>query len=359
MADEPNLALKSPKTRLLQVLSWVLAGLVCIALLSFLFWQRGVAATMPVIRESVAIPTIVANEVNTPEFVESTASGLGRLPNPTTERGSELRMLPFSYTVKSGDSVWGISERYGIAVESILYANYDILQDKSDNLMPGQVLTIPPTDGILHTWRKKDTIDSVASKYGAKPDDILFFIGNNFDLANPEVKSGTQVMVPGGARELVEISVVAVVKDGATGQYISGFRGPGSCALPSLSIHGNGFFIWPSAVHTISGNNWSPGHRAIDIGASLGAQIFAADTGTVVYAGWLDGGYGNFVVIDHGNGFQTLYEHLDSITVHCGSIVSQGNVIGYGGTTGNSTGPHLHFEIRYNGTPVNPWDYLP
>ncbi len=91
----------------------------------------------------------------------------------------------------------------------------------------------------------------------------------------------------------------------------------------------------------------------------MGSALFAADSGTVVYAGWMNGGYGNFVVIDHGNGYSTLYEHLESLSVSCGEAVFQGSVIGTAGTTGNSTGPHLHFEIRYANSPVNPWDYLP
>ncbi len=122
---------------------------------------------------------------------------------------------------------------------------------------------------------------------------------------------------------------------------------------------GNGFFIWPSAVHMISGNHYGPRHNGIDIGAGIGSAIFAADSGTVVYAGWLNGGYGNFVMIDHGNGFSTWYEHLENIQVNCGDNVFQGSVIGTAGSTGNSTGAHLHFEIRYGGMPVNPWDYLP
>jgi murein DD-endopeptidase MepM/ murein hydrolase activator NlpD len=112
-------------------------------------------------------------------------------------------------------------------------------------------------------------------------------------------------------------------------------------------------------VRFISGNNFGPGHNAIDIGAGIGSQLFAADNGTVVYAGWLNGGYGNLVVIDHNIGWVTMYEHLDRIGVSCGDNVMQGGLIGSAGTTGNSTGGHLHFEVRIGGMAVNPLDYLP
>jgi murein DD-endopeptidase MepM/ murein hydrolase activator NlpD len=119
-----------------------------------------------------------------------------------------------------------------------------------------------------------------------------------------------------------------------------------------------GRFIWPTWGR-ISQYYWW-GHRAIDIAAPLDRPITAADSGTVVYAGWNTWGYGNLVVIDHGNGFQTWYAHLNnnSIWVANGQFVTQGSTIGGVGTTGNSSGPHLHFEIRYGGNLLNPLDYL-
>jgi murein DD-endopeptidase MepM/ murein hydrolase activator NlpD len=98
-------------------------------------------------------------------------------------------------------------------------------------------------------------------------------------------------------------------------------------------------------------------HEGIDIGAPYGAPIGAADGGTVIYAGWL-GGYGNLVVLDHGNGLSTAYGHQSDIVVGVGQSVAQGQLIGYVGSTGHSTGPHLHFEVRVNGSPVDPLGYL-
>lgn len=345
-------------------IAWVLAVAGCAGLISFLFWQPEIARSMAQYQRGVdvgALPTAdpAAQNVSLPVFSPAEeAEGLARVSDPNTEISNEFRTALTTYTVQNGDSVWGISEKFGLSVESVLYANYDVLQDQSDNLMPGQVLTIPPTNGILHTWRSRDSLSSVASRYGADMKEILLFVGNKLDLSNPQIEPGTVVMVPGGNRELVNITFAAATTD-ESGNLISGFNGPGACALSGAGLMGNGYFIWPSAVHTVSGNNFGPGHNGIDIGAGMGSPLFAADSGTVVYAGWLEPGYGNFVVIDHGNGFSTWYEHLDSIHVRCGDNVFQGSVIGLAGSTGNSTGAHLHFEIRYAGMPVNPWDYLP
>ena len=111
--------------------------------------------------------------------------------------------------------------------------------------------------------------------------------------------------------------------------------------------------------HTLSGNDYWSGHLAIDIGAGEGAAIYAADSGVVVFSGPAAGGYGNMIMIDHGNGYQTLYAHLSQVIAGCGRSVQQGQTIGIAGSTGKSTGPHLHFEVRYLGGFVSPWYVLP
>jgi len=128
---------------------------------------------------------------------------------------------------------------------------------------------------------------------------------------------------------------------------------------------GNGSLIWPVSGPITSGYGmrWHPiygtysMHTGIDIGAPHGAAVKAADGGTVIYAGWM-GGYGNTLIVDHGGGVSTLYAHLSGFAVSSGTTVSQGQVIAYVGSTGNSTGPHLHFEVRINGNHTNPLAYL-
>lgn len=364
MSDELNQEKREKRGILVTVVSWVTAIMLSLALLTMLFWQPRIAKSMqayynPASESEAPDYEQVVAEANMPVFEYGTeAEAITRDQKLFTDGEKEFRTEPIYHTVVSGDSIWALSETYGVSIPSILYANYDVLQDKADNLLVGQVITIPPVDGIYHTWRSRDTLSSVASRYGASINDILLFIGNDLDLSNPVIEPGTQVMVPGGERELVPISYAAVVRD-PEGRLVSGWNGPGACLLDSIGLFGTGTFIWPSAVHYLTGNDYGPGHNGIDIGAGLGSALFAADSGTVVYAGWMEGGYGNFVVIDHGNGYTTLYEHLDTIGVRCGDNVFQGSVIGTAGTTGNSTGPHLHFEIRYANGPVNPWHYLP
>ena len=127
---------------------------------------------------------------------------------------------------------------------------------------------------------------------------------------------------------------------------------------PASAVKGSGNFSWP-ASGSITQEFWN-GHRAIDIGSWTGAPVKAADSGYVVTAGggW-NGGYGNHIIVDHGNGFVTLYAHLNSIFVRPGENVVRGQQLGTLGNTGNSTGPHLHFEIQYQGVPRSPFAYLP
>jgi murein DD-endopeptidase MepM/ murein hydrolase activator NlpD len=273
-----------------------------------------------------------------------------RLPQPS-------RDTIFEYDVNSGDSIFSIAQQYDIQPETILWSNYDVLKDNPHSLSIGMVLKIPPVDGIYYQWQDGDTLDSVASEFGVEVKDILIYSGNKFDLTNPVVTPEDWIMIPGGKREFQQW-IIPVFPRGASG-VSSGLYGGGACPGGYEGLYGSGAFIWPTSNHTISGNDYWSGHLAIDIGAAPGEPILASDTGVIVFSGWASGGYGFTVAIDHGNGYQTLYAHLSSIIVSCGQSVVQGQTIGYGGSTGNSTGPHLHFEIRYQGGFVNPWYVLP
>src|SRR5215216_114928 len=257
------------------------------------------------------------------------------------------------YRVKRGDSVFAISEEYKIKPETVLWANYDVLKDDPHSLAPGMVLKIPPTDGIYYQWKENDTIEKVANEYKTSMDEILNYPGNDIDLTNPKVESGSWVMLPGGAREFVQW-LVPVVPKGA-----SGTSGTSQSACPGGAVGGGGF-TWPADNHFLSGNDYWSGHLGIDIAAGEGAAVYAADSGVVTMAqGGYNYGYGNVIQIDHGNGYSTVYAHLNSIGVGVCTSVSAGQWIGASGNTGNSQGAHLHFEVRQNGGFINPWFVLP
>jgi len=140
----------------------------------------------------------------------------------------------------------------------------------------------------------------------------------------------------------------------------TGWSGADTCSGEFLAATGSGYFVWPTNNHSLSGYDYSWWHLGLDISTPLGDSIYAADNGVAIYAGWNTWGYGNAVIMDHGNGWHTLYAHLSQVNVACGQAVEQGAVIGQAGSTGHSTGPHLHFEMRFAGEGrVNPWLYLP
>ncbi len=271
---------------------------------------------------------------------------------PTRPRQDVIR-----YTVVAGDSVFEVANRFNITPETVLWANYDLLDDNPHLIASGMQFQIPPTDGVLYEWQEGDTFETVAARFESQAQDILNWPGNNLDLTNPQVAPGTLVMVPGGQREFRQW-LIPTIPRGSAG-VSSALYGAGACTGSYEGAYGTGTFVWPADNHTLSGNDYWSGHLAIDIAAGEGARIYAADSGVVVFAGWATGGYGNMVMIDHGNGYQTLYAHLSQVATGCGRSVSQGAVIGYSGSTGNSTGAHLHFEVRYQGGFISPWFVLP
>lgn len=245
-----------------------------------------------------------------------------------------------TYAVQPGDTVLGIADKFELYPETIQWSN-PALEANPDLLRIGDELRILPLNGVIHTVSPGDTLSSLAAKYKVSVDEIIGYIANDIDDIAAPLVVGMDVVVPGGTKPYVARQVAA-------------YSGP----IPSSAYKGAGVFTWPVSG-SITQRHWS-GHRAIDVGSWNGSPIKASDSGYVVAAGggW-NGGYGNYVVIDHGNGFTTLYAHLSSIYVRAGENVSRGEQIGSVGNTGNSTGPHLHFEIQYQGAAQNPFSYLP
>ena len=349
--------------RLISTIAWVVAlGLAACAV--YLGWRviSGQPASSPA-AQPVAQAALTENKaavvnVAMPDFrVSAGVEAVYRHPDLKTIIPNRPREEVITYTVDLGDSIFEIAANFNIKPETVLWANYDLLNDNADLISIGMELKIPPVDGVYYEWQSGDTVEAVAARFEAKPDDILGWSGNNFDLTDPKVEPGIWILVPGGHREFKQW-IVPTIPRGRAGVSRSVY-GAGTCEGGYTGANGSGAFIWPAGNHVLSGNDYWSGHLGIDIAAGEGAPIYAADSGVVVFAGGAFGGYGNMVMIDHGNGYQTLYAHLSSVTAYCGRSVSQGSIIGWSGSTGNSTGAHLHFEVRYMGGFVSPWFVLP
>ena len=313
-------------------------------------------------------PTPTAIPAVMPIFaVDSSAYkfGIYRLALLHTTIPSRPRTEIITYTVKTGDTIFGIAEMFGLKPETILWGNYYTLTDDPHKLQPGVVLNIMPMDGTYHRWSAGEGLNGVSHGYDVTPDVIVNWPGNKLDpvilgdYKHPNIEPGTMLFVPGGHREFVTWSAPRISRNNPG---VAKILGPGSCGTIAVGAVGTGSFIWPANNHTLSGYDYSPStnHFGIDIRGGLGDPVYASDNGVVVYAGWNDWGYGNVVVIDHDGGWQTLYAHLSSFNVGCGYSVYQGDVIGSFGSTGNSSGPHLHFEmLNESYGKVNPWNFLP
>lgn len=344
--------------------SWLFAiSLVLVAAyLAWFLWYQPMVAAKTAQAAPVAMPTqrvdVKDVMVKLPDFlVVPISQGIYRKPDLRTIVPTRPRQEVKDYTVEVGDSVFAVARSFGIKPETVLWANYDLLNDNPDYLAPGMQLKVPPVDGVLYLWQEGDNLEGIAAKFKAKVNDILDWPGNRLDLTDPEITPGTYVMVPGGEREFRQW-LIPTIPRGVAG-VSRNVLGAGACPGGYDGAYGSGFFIWPAYNHTLSGNDYWSGHLGIDIAASMGDHIYAADSGVVVFAGGAFGGYGLMVMIDHGNGYQTLYAHLSQVNTRCGSSVYQGQLIGLAGSTGKSTGPHLHFEVRYLGGFVNPWYVLP
>ena len=314
---------------------------------------------------SPAAALVVAPATPTaPPLVMPTAAGDGlatdltRLADVHTIIPTRPRYDVNKYTVEKNDTLFIIASKFNLKPETILWGNA-ALADNPNTLSVGQVLNILPIDGALRIVQPGDTLARIAKAFHGTVDAIASFPGNNLDPLDPQITAGQYIIIPGGWRDSV-VWQLPVVSRSTVG--VGGSSGePGACRGPFSGPSGTFTFIWPANNHYLSGTDFLPvGHPGIGIAAGLGASIYASDTGVVVFAGWSTRGYGNLVIIDHGNGWQTAYAHLSVINVSCGGAIYQGQVLGQAGSTGNSTGSHLHFEMRSDvyGR-VNPHLYLP
>ena len=242
--------------------------------------------------------------------------------NAARGNGGEISV----YTVRSGDSLSQIAEMFDVTANTILWAN-DL--PRASAISPGDTLVILPIAGVRHVVKTGDTLASIAKKYDGNVEEIISF--NQLDDAASLTAGGTLV-IPGGAMQAAPVKVVTSAKptkttSGSTLVSAGNFVNPAPGAIKTQGLHG---------------------YNAVDLAAGVGTAIRAAAAGEVIVAksnGW-NGGYGNYIVIKHSNGVQTLYAHLSRVDVGVGATVASGQVMGAIGMTGKSTGPHLHFEVR-------------
>jgi murein DD-endopeptidase MepM/ murein hydrolase activator NlpD len=324
-------------------------------LASGLYRQRG-RYTQPFMHSGLAL-MLVGGITLGPTLISETFPGLGKDPWQETVAPSAViasamegdtatlhsvkpRSDVIEYEVKSGDTISTIADQFGISVDTIRWENN--LKDVK-TVKPGQVLRILPVTGVMHTVIRGDNIYTIAKKYQVDAQVIVDWPYNSF--ANDEtfeLTAGQTLMVPDG---IMPDQVQTQPRKTYAQVPVAG------------SVVGSGQFAWPTVGKITQYFSWY--HKALDIANPAAPDVLAADGGTVIIAGWVAPmDYGIHVIIDHGNGYQTLYGHMQKLYVSAGQKVTRGQPLGKMGSTGRSTGTHCHFEIRKNGAGQNPLDYL-
>jgi LysM repeat protein len=273
-------------------------------------------------------------------YIVASGAALFQAPVPHTIIPDRDRMQIITYTVQANDNVWAIAQGFGLEVETVVWAN-PAVEKAPDLLSVGQTLTILPVNGIYYTVQGGDTVEKLAKEFKTEAAKIVSFELNG--LEEPyALQPGQKLVIPDGRKKIVPSNYYPMTSVGRA---------------PSGAPKGSGRFAWP-AKGWLTQSFWS-GHQAIDIGNRTGTPILSADDGYVVMAGRGTWGYGNQVLIDHGNGYLTRYAHLHTILVKAGQGVTKNQKIGTMGSTGRSTGPHLHFEIIQGNVRRNPIGFLP
>ena len=262
--------------------------------------------------------------------------------------------------MREGETLESIADLYGLQVETLAWSNnYRYIQV----IYPGERVTILPVDGVYHKALGGQTIAEIAERFGVEAEAILNSSFNRFasgTTAETPLPSNMRLVVPDGVGEAIVWSPGNVVLEGTvgsgagqSGSTIAFYGGSGSCGQV-VNPGGGAAWVRPMAAgsYTVT-RGYSLIHSGIDLASYPGAPVFAANSGRVIFAGWNNNGYGYLIVLAHGP-FLTLYGHLSQVNVGCRQDVSGGQQIGGVGNTGNSSGPHLHFEIRYG--PDSPQD---
>jgi murein DD-endopeptidase MepM/ murein hydrolase activator NlpD len=265
----------------------------------------------------------------------------------------------FQYTIQAGDTIGSIAAAFGVGEDYILWNNPEVGADPNF-LLVGEALLIPSVNGLVYHVAYGDTLTDIAAVYQIDVQSILGFVANG--IATPDgLSEGMVLLLPGAVPPPAPIpAAVAAVEESPFDPSDDGSTLPVPADRPASSIG----FIWPYYGNITGWFGEGRGgsyHKGIDIDGfgNYGAPIAAAGSGTVIVAAWDDWGLGYHIKILHDDGSMTVYGHLSEIWVSAGEYVGQGQSIGALGSTGYSTGTHLHFELWIGGGPVDPLGYLP
>lgn len=255
---------------------------------------------------------------------------------------SSAREGIISYTVENGDTVSGIANKFQVSVNTILWANnlsaYSLIR-------PGNTLTILPTSGVVHKVKSGETVGKIALQYGVEEKDIFSY--NDIKSANSLV-IGQNIIIPGGRKTTTQTAVAS--KPSTPASVVE------KLTTPKKATDSGSSMVWPTEGHRIT-QYYSWRHTGLDIANKTGTPLYAAEAGTVEYSGWSNG-YGYNVLVNHGGGKKTRYAHASKLYVKVGDKVARGEQIAAMGSTGWSTGPHIHFEVIVNGVKQNPLNYI-
>jgi len=326
------------------------------------------------------VPTIMYRDGGAVAFVYPFSGAVGRAPAtpdepPTPEQQPQKATSPIQkYAVQRGDTLAKIARKFGIKVETLLWANN---LKATSVLRQGDSITILAADGVIYTVKSGGTVADVAKKFNVATKTVAS--ANNLTIG-ATLKKGQQLIVP-GVRPIEQpkppVSVARVEaptpqqQETEQQQTAAPDAAPPDDQLapepeptpPALEVikrptlQAGEKMLWPTKRRAIT-QYYSARHQGLDIDGDYTDPIYATDDGTVTFSGWNNTGYGNMVLIDHGNGIVSRYGHSSKVYVRVGQQVTRGDIIAMVGTTGRSTGTHLHFEVMVNGRRANPFKYV-